>query len=156
MLKRIEKTKDRAPGVRIAIVASEYNRKQVDGLVDGARHVLAQAGAEVEILRVPGAFEIPVAVESLLHTRADRPAAVIALGVIIRGETAHADLVGASVTQALMEISVRHRVPVIHEVLLVANQRQADARCFDPKHNRGGEAANTALAMARLLARRGR
>lgn len=79
--------------------------------------------------------------------------AILCLGVIIRGETAHADLVGTAVTAALMELSVRHRIPVVHEVLLVANAAQADARCLDPRHNRGAEAARTALVMARLLGR---
>lgn len=155
MLKRVQN-----PGVRsvsggpFAIVASEYNRKHVDGLLDGALRVLRESGATVEVFRVPGAFEIPVTIETLAASRSRaRWSAILALGVLIRGETAHADLVGSAVTRALMDISLRHRVPVIHEVLLVANLRQADVRCLDPKHNRGGEAAGTALAMSRLLGR---
>ncbi len=150
-----EKSGDPSPGLRVSIVASEYNRKQVDGLVDGAMRVLVAAGVDVEVLRVPGAFEIPVVVEALLQDRKPRPSVVLALGVIIRGETAHADLVGSAVTRALMDISVRHRIPVIHEVLLVGTLRQADLRCLDAKYNRGGEAATSALAMARLMGRLG-
>jgi 6,7-dimethyl-8-ribityllumazine synthase len=138
------------------VVASEYNRKHVDGLLDGALRVLREAGAEVEVFRVPGAFEIPVVVECLAQRRRPALVGILALGVIIRGETAHADLIGEAVTRALMEISVRHRIPIIHEVLLVANPRQADARCLDPKFNRGGEAAGTAMAMSRLLERVGK
>lgn len=154
MLQRAPRSGPRSAGVRVAIVASEYNRRHVDGLLDGARRVLEESGAEVEVVRVPGAFEIPVTVECLAAAR-DVAAwhAIVCLGVIIRGETAHADLVGSSVTQALMEASVRHRIPVVHEVLLVANQAQADLRCLDGRHNRGAEAARTALMMARVLAR---
>jgi 6,7-dimethyl-8-ribityllumazine synthase len=76
--------------------------------------------------------------------------------VIIRGETSHADLIGTAVTQALMQISVRHRLPVIHEVLLVANRAQADTRCLDPQFSRGSEAAHAALAMVRLMSRLGK
>lgn len=141
--------------IRVAVVASEYNRKHVDGLLDGARKALAEAGVEVEVVRVPGAFEIPVVVEQLATTGRRVWSAILALGVIIRGETAHADLVGEAVTQALMGIAVRHRLPVVHEVLLVGNVRQADVRCLDGRHNRGAEAAGTALAMVRLMRRLG-
>jgi len=153
MLKRVRKTGTTATAseVRVAVVASEYNRRHVDSLLDGARAVLVEAGVEVEVVRVPGAFEIPLAVE-FLATRGG-VAAVLCLGVIIRGETAHADLVGGSVTRALMDIGLRHRLPVVHEVLLVATESQADARCLDSEHNRGVEAAGTALSMIRLLAR---
>lgn len=139
--------------VRIAIVASEYNRKHVDSLLDGALRVLRDAGAEVKVVRVPGAFEIPLVVECLAGQEDPKFSALLCLGVIIRGETAHADLVGESVTRALMEIGVRHRIPVVHEVLLVGTLEQADVRCLDARHNRGVEAAGTALSMARLLAR---
>lgn len=155
MLKPVPNRVQRHPGGRFAVVASEYNRKHVDGLLDGAVAALREAGAVVEVVRVPGAFEIPVTVECLARDRKARWQGILALGVIIRGETAHADLVGEWVTRALMDISVRHRVPVIHEVLLVGSQRQADVRCLDPRHNRGREAGSTALAMARLLGRLG-
>lgn len=151
MLTPVQSRVRRRPGGRFAIVASEYNRKHVDGLLDGAVAALREAGATVEVLRVPGAFEIPVAVECLARGGRGRFEGILALGVIIRGETAHADLVGSAVTEALMDIAVRHRLPVVHEVLLVGSTRQADVRCLDPRHNRGREAATTALAMARLI-----
>ncbi len=153
MLKRLRKSATTPVFTRVAIVASEYNRKHVDGMVDQALRVLQDARVEVDTYRVPGAFEIPVVVESVAGG-AGRPfSAVIALGVIIRGETAHADLIGQAVTNALVETAVRHRVPVIHEVLLLASKAQADARCLDPRFNRGGEAAQTALAMVKLMRR---
>lgn len=133
------------------MVASEYNRKHVDGLLAGARAGLKKAAVEVEVVRVPGAFEIPLAAEILAAE--GQASAVICLGVIIRGETAHADLVGESVTRALMEIGIRHRTPIIHEVLLVGSVAQADARCLDPRHNRGLEAAGAAMSMVEWMAR---
>ena len=77
--------------------------------------------------------------------------ALIALGVIIRGETAHADLIVASITNSLQEISVRHRIPIIHEVLLVDNAEQAEARVAGAELNRGIEAARAAAGMADLF-----
>lgn len=152
MLKRVRRSTAPTPTAgRIAIVASEYNAEHVGGLLHGAREILEARAIPFEVFRVPGAFEIPVVAETLAGRTAERFAAVICLGVIIRGATAHADLVGESVTRALMETAVRHRVPVIHEVLLVASVAQAEARCLDPRHNRGAEAARTALLMGRLL-----
>lgn len=155
MLKRVRRAPSPPTKARLAVVASEYNRRHVDGMLDAAVRILRDAGAEVEVHRVPGAFEIPVVAEILAGDPNRRWDAVIALGVIIRGETAHADLVGRAVTEALMGISVRHRMPVVHEVLLVGNRTQADARCLDPRSNRGGEAAHAALAMVRLVNRLG-
>ena len=71
--------------------------------------------------------------------------------MILRGETVHAAHIGEAVSRALMEIQVRHEVPVIHEVLLLENRQQAIERCLDPRHNRGTEAARTALDMASVL-----
>lgn len=135
----------------VALVASKYNLAHVDGLLQGAEAALRDGRATSELVRVPGAFEIPVVVETLLARSPGKFAAVICLGVIIRGATAHADLVGDAVTRALMEIAVRHQVPVIHEVLLVDDVQQADQRCLDPGHNRGTEAGQTALAMAEVV-----
>jgi 6,7-dimethyl-8-ribityllumazine synthase len=104
---------------------------------------------QVPVFRVPGAFEFPVTVSKVLVTR--ELSAVIALGVIIRGATAHADLVGSSVTTALQDIAVERRCPVIHEVLLVNTEEDARERCLGTRINRGAEAARTAAAMADLF-----
>jgi len=135
----------------IAIVASQYNAEMVDGLLNAARAELEALfpKMKVPVLRVPGAFEIPVTVSRILQIR--DLSAVITLGVIIRGATAHADLVGNAVTNALQTIAVDQRCPVIHEVLLVNTIEDARERCLGEKINRGAEAARTAAAMADLF-----
>ena len=142
-----------ARGARVAIVASEYNRPYVDGMLEAATRHLEEAGAVLEVVRVPGAFEIPVAAAALARRGEGSPHAIVCLGVIWQGETQHADHVGAAVTQALMDIQVRSGIPCVHEVLTVRSEEQARARCLDAGTNRGVEAANTAVAMARLIQR---
>lgn len=151
MLKPVKKAKAGKAGGSFAIVASRYNARYVDGMLNAAVRELKRAGAKVQVVRVPGAYEIPV-VAAKLSTLDPRPAAIICLGVILRGETTHAQHIGEAVSQALMQIQITHGVPVIHEVLLLENQQQAEARCLAPKHNRGVEAAQTAMEMARVLA----
>ena len=155
MLKPVKSAQARADGGAFAIVASQYNARYVDAMLNAARAELRRAGAKVRVVRVPGAYEIPVVADRL--ARAPRAtnraplAAIICLGVILRGETVHAAHIGDAVSRALMQIQLETGVPVIHEVLLLENQEQARVRCLDPKHNRGTEAAQTALAMARVM-----
>lgn len=151
MLKAVKKSKAAKAGGSFAIVASRYNARYVDGMLNAAARELKRAGAKVQIVRVPGAYEIPV-VAAKLSVCPAKPAAIICLGVILRGETTHAQHIGEAVSQALMQIQITHGVPVIHEVLLLESKQQAEVRCLDPKHNRGMEAAQTALEMARVLA----
>ncbi len=135
------------PKVRICIVASKYNEEFTDALVDNAIEELGELVPQgrVDLIRVPGAFEIPVMVASILER--EPPACIIALGLIIRGSTDHADLVAASVTTALQNLAVSSLRPIIHEVLLVADEKQAYARCIGAQLNRGKEAARAAAAM---------
>lgn len=152
MLQAVKKFKAAKAGGTFAIVASRYNARYVDGMLNAAARELKRTGAKVRIIRVPGAYEIPV-VAAKLSASSAKPVAIICLGVILRGETTHAQHIGEAVSQALMQIQITHGVPVIHEVLLLENQHQAEVRCLDPKHNRGMEAAQTALEMAWVLAR---
>ena len=156
MLKKASKSKgSKAAGRRIAIVASRYNAKYVDCMLRAAKAELIAAKATVEVLRVPGAFEIP-AVASALALRLSKPVdAIVCLGVILRGETTHAEHIGQAITDALMQLQVDHTLPVIHEVLLLENVDQAKKRCLDSGHNRGIEASQTAIEMTRVMARLG-
>lgn len=133
------------------IVASRFNAQYVDGLVDHATGELRALApdAMISLHRVPGAFEIPVvAREVASRQNAD---AVIACGVILQGETNHAQNLSRSVTNALQRIAVEHGVPVINAVLSFDNEAQARARCLENKINRGTEAARAALEIADVL-----
>lgn len=151
-----------AKGLRFAIVASRYNAEYVDSMLKAAEAMLRQAGAEeVLVVRVPGAYEVPVAAARLARNSAgkevggkgapDGVAAIICLGVILRGETTHAAHIGEAVSRALMDLQVRYEIPMVHEVLLLENREQAKARCLDARHNRGMEAAQTAIKMAQTM-----
>lgn len=148
----------RQPG-RFAIVASRYNSEFVDPMLRAARHALRQNGVrDIRIVRVPGAYEIPVVAARLARQAAeagstDAPTldAIVCLGVILRGETTHAAHIGEAVSSALMGIQLEYLIPVIHEVLLLENREQAKVRCLGTRHNRGIEAAQTALAMGKTM-----
>ncbi|HEY5812315.1 MAG TPA: 6,7-dimethyl-8-ribityllumazine synthase [Terrimicrobiaceae bacterium] len=134
-----------------AIVASQYNNTYVQPLVDSATSELSELepGAQVQVVRVPGAFEIPLAVKLVaLQGKFD---AILALGVVLQGETAHAELIAWTVTSALMQLGLEFKVPVIHEVLFLKNEEQAKARCLGAKLNRGIEAARAGVVSARTL-----
>lgn len=139
----------------IVIVASRYNERYTNALVDHCVDELNNIlpNGKTEIIRVPGAFEIPVAVQAIAKAKGSRPvpSAIIALGVIIQGSTDHADLVGTSVTTALMNTALETSIPVIHEVLLLESEQQAEDRCISLGKNRGREAAGTAVSMAELF-----
>jgi len=141
--------KPRAVGskVKICIVASKYNEEFTDALVENALDEINSLipQARIDLIRVPGAFEIPVAVASVMER--DTPACVIALGLIIRGTTQHGDLVARAVTDGLMRIALDWKLPVIHEVVIVDDDKQAYARCIGANLNRGREAARAAATM---------
>ncbi len=138
----------------VAIVASRYNAEFTDGLLAGAQRELEALlpNAEIDVYRVPGAFEVPVTVEALCRRSERKPAAVLALGVIIRGKTAHADLIASSITDSLARSAREHLVPVIHEVLLVdAPEHAAERSALDSPINRGSEAGRAAASMIGLF-----
>jgi len=158
MLKPVKAKMSRASSGSFAIVASRYNEQYVDAMLHAAREELLKAGAHVRIIRVPGAFEIPAVAAKLADvntkhkTRNPKLSAIICLGVIFQGETPHAQHIAWGITHALAGIQVQHKIPVIHGVFLFEKQKHARVRCLDPKHNRGIEAAQTALEMARVMA----
>ena len=133
------------------IVASRFNSQYVDGLIDHATQELSALApnATISLHRVPGSFEIPVVVRELAsQNKAD---AIIACGVILQGETDHAQNLSRSVTDALQRIAVERGVPVINAVLSFDNEDQAYARCLENKINRGTEAARAAVEIANVL-----
>ena len=152
MLKKNKKSAAKKIGGRYAIVASKYNGRYVNSMLRAAKAELTGAGAEaIEVVRVPGAYEIPVVVGKLAR-RTEKPlSAIICLGVIMRGATTHAQHIGDAVTLSLAEAQLRYGVPIVHEVLLFEDQGQAEVRCMDKDFNRGNEAAQTAIEMARVM-----
>ena len=149
MLRKIRRQKIQSQGGAFAIVASRYNALYVDAMLRAARDELQKAGAKVRIVRVPGAFEIPAAAARLAH--AGRYSAILCLGVIFQGETPHAQHIAWGVTHALAQIQIQQRLPVIHAVFVFEKEKHARVRCLGEKHNRGTEAAQTALEMARVM-----
>lgn len=152
MLRKNPRQRKRRSGGRYAVVASTYNRRYVDSMVSAAEAELHRSGAEIiKTVRVPGAFEIPVVAARLAGWVPRRFDAVICLGVVLRGQTTHADHIGTGVTQALIRLQIDTGTPMVHEVLVLENEEQARARCLDPRRNRGTEAAQTAIEMAGVL-----
>jgi 6,7-dimethyl-8-ribityllumazine synthase len=130
------------------IVASQFNAAYVQGLVDHAREELCALapGSAISVHRVPGSFEIPVVVRELAsQNSAD---AIIACGVILKGETDHAQNLSRSVTDALQFIAVEYGVPIINAVLSFEDENQARERCLGNKINRGTEAGRAAVEIA--------
>jgi 6,7-dimethyl-8-ribityllumazine synthase len=124
----------------------------VNGLVDHAMQELRALAPEatISVHRVPGAFEIPVIVREVASRQSAD--AVIACGVILQGETNHAQNLSRSVTDSLQCVAVEHGVPVINAVLSFENEGQARERCLENKINRGTEAARAAVEIANVLA----
>ncbi|SOC55991.1 6,7-dimethyl-8-ribityllumazine synthase [Ornithinimicrobium cerasi] len=136
-----------APGLRVAVVAASWHTTVMDGLLDGARRGLAEAGVgEVTELRVPGSFELPVACARL--ARAGRYDAIVALGVVVRGGTPHFDYVCSAATDGLTRVSVDTGVPVGFGVLTCDDEAQALDRAGLPgsSEDKGHEAATAAVA----------
>jgi len=133
------------------IVASRFNTQYVDGLIDHATrelHALAP-DATISLQRVPGSFEIPVVARELATK--NKSDAIIACGVILQGETNHAQNLSRSVTDALQRITIENGVPIINVVLSFDSENQARARCLEDKINRGTEAARAAVEIANVL-----
>ena len=165
MLKAIKSKSARAQGGSYVIVAARYNSVYVNALLSAARVELQNARAKVRVVRVPGAFEIPTVAARLAEKNAAQSSrikahvsrtsgplsAIICLGVIFQGETSHAQHISWGVTHALAQIQVQYKIPVIHGVFLFEKEKHARVRCLGTKHNRGTEAAQTALQMARVM-----
>jgi 6,7-dimethyl-8-ribityllumazine synthase len=143
----------RAPeGARFAIIASRWNPRIVDALVAGARKAFADHGVAadaVDVVRVPGAWELPLAVARIASR--GRHAAIVALGCVVRGDTRHYEQVADGCSQALMRVSLDHGVPVANGVLAVDRHEDAERRAGGSHGNKGEECAMVALEMANLM-----
>ena len=136
----------------VAIVAAKYNAKYTDALVEAARAELKAGGVtRVEVVRVPGSFEIPVVAARLTRTNDPDFDAIICFGAILQGQTTHAENIADSVSHALARLQIDSGKPIVHGVLLFGNEAQAEARCLGTDHNRGIEAARTAIDMIRVM-----
>ena len=141
------------PNWKIAIVKAEWNDEITSGLYDGAIDLLINAkvsGNNIETLRVPGSYELPLGAQWAIEKY--HPDAVICLGSVVRGETAHFDYVCQAVSQGVKDVSLKHGIPVIFGVLTDDNMEQARARSGGKHGNKGVEAAVTALQMIALKA----
>jgi 6,7-dimethyl-8-ribityllumazine synthase len=132
-------------GLTIGIVAARYNQAIVDALLEGALATLKQHGAKAEpVISVPGSYEIPIAAQALADK--GKVDAVVCLGCVIKGETAHFEHVAEAAAKGILDVSLETGVPCIFGVLTTYTEAQARARM-----DKGREAAETAIEMANLL-----
>lgn len=139
-------------GARIALLVSRFNGFIVESLLSGAIDTLKRHGAEagdLQIIRVPGAFEMPLAAKRLAATK--RYEAIVALGAVIRGGTPHFEYVAGECTKGLASVSMQYDVPIAFGVLTVDSIEQAIERAGTKAGNKGGEAAMSAIEMINVL-----
>ena len=141
-------------GRRFAVVASRFNETVTRALTEGAVDALTRHGAafdDVDVVWVPGAWELPAAVRKVLAS--DRYAAVVAVGAVVRGETPHFDFVAGEAARGLADASAEFDVPVALGLLTTDTMEQAEARAGGAHGNKGWDAALAALEMADLFDR---
>ncbi len=137
---------------RIALLVSRFNSFIVESLLDGAVDTLKRHGAEdqdLQIIRVPGAYEIPLAAQKLAASK--RYEAIIALGAVIRGSTPHFEYVAGECTKGLSSVSLQYGIPIAFGVLTVDTIEQAIERAGTKAGNKGAEAAMSTIEMVNLL-----
>ncbi|HSE15151.1 MAG TPA: 6,7-dimethyl-8-ribityllumazine synthase [Candidatus Deferrimicrobium sp.] len=140
-------------GVKVSIVVSRFNGFITDRLLEGALDALRRHGVEekgITVVRVPGAFEIPLGVRRAAGKKVD---AVVALGALIRGGTPHFDYLSAEVTKGVAQVMLDTGIPVSFGVLTTDTVEQAIERAGAKSGNKGAEAAQSALEMVSLLRR---
>lgn len=143
-------------GGRVAILVSQYNERVTSRLLEGARSCCTDAGladADVDVFWLPGAFELGGAASRLAAS--GRYVALVGLGAVVRGETAHFDFVAGESARGLNEVAVRYGLPVAFGVLTTDTMEQALARAGGAAGNKGYEATEAALRTADLLAQAG-
>lgn len=148
-----ESARTNVEGARFLIVEARFYEHIGALLLDGAKRAFAAVDAQYESLRVPGALEIPLAMEIALDAaeRAGRPyAGAVALGCVIRGETYHFEIVAGESARALMDLAVRRKLALGNGILTVETEAQAQRRADPSGGDKGGDAARAALALYRL------
>jgi 6,7-dimethyl-8-ribityllumazine synthase len=143
-------------GVRLLVVEARFYDDIADMLLKGAQRALKKAGATFDRVTVPGSLEIPQAIAIALEAAARRGRpydGVVALGCVIRGETSHYDIVAGESARGLMDLAIAQRMPIGNGILTVDTQEQAVARARPDKWDKGGGAAEAALALVRLKRR---
>jgi 6,7-dimethyl-8-ribityllumazine synthase len=148
----IDNQRSDASGFRFAIVVSRWNSQFTERLLAGSIEALETSGATkdaFEVFKVPGAFELPLA--SLKAAESGKFDAVIALGVVIRGDTPHFDYVAGEAANGIMQAGLRTGVPVMFGVITADNEQQVIERCGDGPDNKGYEAAISAIEVANLF-----
>jgi len=144
--------KKKSTSTKIAVVISRFNDEVTGGLLNGALQAFKEnniSDKSINVVSCPGAFEIPLTVKTLLKKK--KYDAVICLGAVIKGETAHFEYISYAVTKGIMQLNLESCIPVIFGVLTCYNQEQALKRSSDNSENKGREAALTAIEMIRLL-----
>lgn len=142
-----------AKGLRIAVIVSRWNELITKELLAGAQDELERHGAsDVQVVHVPGAWEVPSAAKALVDKPAkDRPHAIVALGCILQGETPHARLLSIDVAAGLMNLQIQSGIPISWGILTPDTQEQALERSGLKLGNKGREAAMAAIEMANLV-----
>ena len=141
-----------ASGFKFAIVLSRFNESIGKRLLDGALECLKKHGCkdrDVEIINVPGAFEIPLAAD--ITAEKNRYDSIICLGAVIRGETPHFEYISSAVSNGILQVGLKHGIPIIFGVLTTNTVEQAMKRSGKKKGNKGWEAALAAIEMAGLI-----
>ena len=140
-----------AVGLRFGIVAARYNDDMADALLSNCLDTLAKAGTDprdIRVVRVPGSFEVSAPAAKL--AKLGKVDCVIGLGIVLQGETSHAHHIANAVAYGLTAIAIETGVPTVFGIVTANNLKQARVRCLGKHHNRGREAALTAIEMARL------
>ena len=146
-------------GARILIVEARFYDDIAEALLAGAAKALKEAGAQYDVVSVPGSLEIPTAIAIALDAAARRRRpydGVVALGCVIRGDTIHFEIVSQLSARGLMELSVARKVPIGNGIITVDNEAQAFARARAEEMDKGGDAARAALALVALKRRLGK
>ena len=141
-----------AKGLKVGIIVSRFNSFLTDQLVKGAVDAFVRLGGDEKnlvLVRVPGAYEIPLAAKKLAAKKGFD--AIVALGAVVQGATAHADLINETTARAFSEISLETGVPVLDGVVSAENLEQAVERCGTKQGNKGFSAMQSAVEMANLL-----